>query len=159
MATVSTAAWTAEEVAARSRDPYSHLAWNEPDLAAGWWAIAPLTSTITAGTLSLTASIAAEWEADAGGVPHGVIRRRGRARQWDNVPEELAPVVALAEDFAAAAEVQRAVDDALLRFARIGARTSAARRHTLIDEMRRAVVAAVERAAEDDDEDALTALL
>ncbi len=89
----------------------------------------------------------------------GTLRRHRRSVRWDDVPLELEPVVALAENYAGAADVQRAVDDALLRFARIGARTSVNRRATLIDEMRRAVVAAVERAAEDDDEEALAALL
>lgn len=96
---------------------------------------------------------------DTDTTPHGTIRRRGRYRVWDDVPNELEPVVALAENYADTMAVQRAVDDALMRFARIGARTSANRRNTLIDEMRRAVVAAVERAAEEDDEEALAALL
>lgn len=137
-------------------DPHAGAVAPEERIFQAYRRAAPLSASIAAGTLSLTASATAEWDS---GVPHGVLRRRGRARQWDNVPVELEPVVSLAENFAGAAEVQRAVDDALLRFARIGARTSVARRHTLIDEMRRAVVAAVERAAEDDDEEALTALL
>lgn len=93
------------------------------------------------------------------GVLGGTLRRSRRLMRWDDVPAELAPVVSLAENYADAAEVQRVVDDALLRFARIGARTSLARRATLVDEMRRSVVAAVARAAEQDDEDALMALL
>lgn len=91
--------------------------------------------------------------------PGGILRRTRRRIVWDDVPPDLAPVVSLAENYADALEVQRAVDAALLRFARMGARVSAQRRARLIDEMRRAVVAAVQRAAEDDDEEALAALL
>jgi hypothetical protein len=109
-----------------------------------------LAVTLADATLAATGNV---------GRTGGTLRRHRRSVRWDDVPLELEPVVALAENYAGAADVQRAVDDALLRFARIGARTSVNRRATLIDEMRRAVVAAVERATEDDDEEALTALL
>lgn len=91
--------------------------------------------------------------------PHGVLRRRVRRQMWANVPEELKPVVALAEEWTEADPVRRAVDEALAQHARMTARTSAARRDRLIDEAKRAIIAAVERAAEMDDEEALIALL
>ena len=75
------------------------------------------------------------------------------------MPEELKPVVALAEEWSEADPVARAVEEALAKHARMTTRTSAARRDRLIDEAKRAIVAAVERAAEIDDEDALIALL
>lgn len=124
----------------------------------GAWEIPPLTSTITAGTLSLTASATAAWAADGGAV-HGVVRRRGRYKVWQDVPQELAPVVSLAEEYAGETEVARAVEDALAAHARLTLRTSAAKRKRMLDEMRAAVVAAVARAADRDDEDALAALL
>ena len=75
------------------------------------------------------------------------------------MPTELAPVVSLAENYADELAVQRAVDDALARFAAMKAKTSIARRERLVDDLKRAIVAAVEEAAETDDEDALIALL
>lgn len=89
----------------------------------------------------------------------GRVVRRGRYRTWDDVPTELAPVVSLAENYADELAVQRAVDDALARFAAMKAKTSIARRERLVDDLKRAIVAAVEEAAETDDEDALIALL
>lgn len=91
--------------------------------------------------------------------PHGVLRRRVRRQMWANVPEELKPVVALAEEWTEADPVRRAVDEALAQHARMTARTTALRRERLIDEAKRAIIAAVERAAEMDDEEALIALL
>jgi hypothetical protein len=60
MATVSTAAWTAEEVAARSRDPYSHLEWDDRDLISGWWGASALVpfDGISAAVLGITGSAA-----------------------------------------------------------------------------------------------------
>ena len=68
-------------------------------------------------------------------------------------------MVALAEEWADESPVQRAVDEALDRYARISTRASIARRDRLVDELKRAIVQAVERAAEADDEEALIALL
>lgn len=118
----------------------------------------PLTAEIT-GDIPVTAAIAAELTPLSGGNPHGVLRRGRRGRNWQNVPEELKPVVALAEEWSEADPVARAVEEALAKHARITLRTSAARRARLIDEAKRAVIAAVERAAEMDDEEALIALL
>jgi hypothetical protein len=90
---------------------------------------------------------------------HGVLRRRTRRRLWNDVPADLKPVVALAEAWADESPVQRAVDDALARYAALSTRASAARRDRLVDDLKRAIVHAVERAAEADDEEALIALL
>ena len=119
----------------------------------------PRVLATIAGDIPVTAAIAAELTPLSGGNPHGVLRRGRRGRNWQNVPEELKPVVALAEEWSEADPVARAVEEALAKHARITLRTSAARRARLIDEAKRAVIAAVERAAEMDDEEALIALL
>jgi hypothetical protein len=90
---------------------------------------------------------------------HGTLIRRRRTRTWEDVPVELAPVVSLAENYSEELAVQRAVDDALARYAALKARASLARRERLVDDLKAAIIHAVERAAEQDDEDALAALL
>jgi hypothetical protein len=90
---------------------------------------------------------------------HGTLIRRRRTRTWEDVPVELAPAVSLAENYSEELAVQRAVDDALARYAALKARASLARRERLVNDLKAAIIHAVERAAEQDDEDALAALL
>jgi hypothetical protein len=94
MAAVATAAWSAEEVAARSRDPYSHLSWDEPDLAAGWWGAGGTTFNTFNDTITdaLTAA-----ESLVAAVTFGA---------------ELADSWALAESFAAATTFEAPLTDA-----------------------------------------------
>lgn len=97
--------------------------------------------------------------ADLASVPHGVVRIRRRARVWREVPPELQPAVNLAEGYADAIAVERAVDEALRRYRAISERMSLARRNALVDQLQEAILAAVEAASERDDEDALLALM
>lgn len=120
--------------------------------------ITPITATGAFTFADMTIAGEATYTAPSSGV-HGVLRRRTRRRLWNDVPQDLKPVVALAEEWADESHVQQAVNDALARYAALSARASAARRDRLIDDLKRAIVHAVERAAEADDEEALIALL
>lgn len=94
MATVSTAAWSAEEVAARSRDPYSHLEWDDRDSRSGWWGAGGTTFNTFNDTITdaLTAA-----ESLVAAVTFGA---------------ELADSWALAESFAAATMFEAPLTDA-----------------------------------------------
>ena len=145
------------EVARLYRDPWAGTA--RPVRRVAYAPIAPITAEGAITFADMTIAGEATYTAPSAGGVHGVVRRRVRRQLWNDVPAELKPVVALAEEWADETPVQRAVDEALARYARLTARASVARRDRLIDEMKRAIVHAVERAAEADDEEALIALL
>lgn len=90
---------------------------------------------------------------------HGRMRRYRRTIIWDDPPPELAPVVALAENYAEDLAVERAVDAAIAKLDRLSARATMLRRARVLEEVRVSIVEAVARAAEQDDEEALIALL
>lgn len=113
----------------------------------------PITGTLT-DTLDITGSLIG-----GSGSLGGRLRRRGRYRVWDDVPPEIQPVVSLAENYADAYAVERAVDEAIARMGRLRANASAAKRRALIEDVSRSIVRAVEAAAEADDEEALIALM
>lgn len=113
----------------------------------------PITGTLT-DTVDITGSLIG-----GSGSLGGRLRRRGRYRVWDDVPPEIQPVVSLAENYADAYAVERAVDEAIARMGRLRANASAAKRRALIEDVSRSIVRAVEAAAEADDEEALIALM
>lgn len=112
-------------------------------------------SAAIAGTIPVTGAITAINGASLA----GRVRRRGRYRVWQDAPVELQPVVSLAENYSDAIAVERAVDAAIERLAKMRVNASAARRRALVETLSREIVAAVEAAAEADDEEALIALL